>query len=420
MLAAAVVLTVNSGCRGRNREVYPREQARASAPRANLYPMTSPPPGSAQPLQGYAPTRITASYNDGYNGYNNNTYANAGGYNNNAGYNPGYSGQQGGYTNSPVGYNPGGMPGDPFAGTVQNPFTPNGGVCRVEEITAYSNPTVPIKDPPVLVNRVNVTTPYPGYNAGYSNTTASYTTNTATYGGGTPNYIAPTLSATTSYGGSSGFGTAASYGMDGGAYGPYNTSVYGGTSTVGNAPVGSGISYGPVEGTADLVTSPAAIGMGSSYSTGYGMPGTGAGYTTTTTTTRTYSGGAYPRATATIPATYTPAPTQAPVASFGPNEIRLVPAPDVPPGIHPNDAGPSQWFEIIRPGNAAIRIGRVSATCVCVGVRVPKRHIAAGERALVEARIVSRPQVNNLTYGIYVNIAEPVQTVVDADVTISL
>jgi hypothetical protein len=183
----------------------------------------------------------------------------------------------------------------------------------------------------------------------------------------------------------------------------------------------SGIHYGPVEGTADIVSNPGPVGFEppfgpATYNTGYNMPAA----------PRPYQGGAYPAATAPIPATYAvPAPAPAgmagaPVATFGANEIRLVPAPDVPPGFHPNDAGPSQWFEVIRPNNAAIRIGRVSATCVCVGVRVPKRHIAAGERALVEARIVTRPQVNNLTYGIYVNIAEPVQTVVDADVTINL
>ncbi len=98
---------------------------------------------------------------------------------------------------------------------------------------------------------------------------------------------------------------------------------------------------------------------------------------------------------------------------------RLVPALDVPPGNHPNDFAPSQWFEVIRPGNGAVRIGRISATCVCVGARIPKRHYAAGERILIEARTLSKPSVNNVTYGLYVNIVEPVETVVDADVTLS-
>ncbi len=398
---AAAVLAMNFGCRDQNGEVYPREQAQASAPRTNLYPLTSPPPGAAQPLQGYAPTRITASYDDGYaapppaaGGYAAAPASYGGG---TAGYYAGASGQQGGYVASPVGYNPNpaGGPGDPFSGMVQNPFTPNGGVCYVEEITAFSDPNVPIKDPPVLVNQVNVNSPYPGYaTTGYTTTTASFTPPPIAgsgYAGGTPRYIPPRLSAAT----------------------PYGPSGYGGYTGQNQ----TGIHFGPVEGTADIVAVP------SYNAAGFGVPQT----PTAVAATRTYAGGAYPAATGTIPATYAPpAPAAAvsapaaPAMPFAANEIRLVPAPDVPPGIHPNDAGPSQWFEIIRPNNAAIRIGRVSATCVCVGVRVPKRQIAAGERALVEARLVSRPQVREVTYGIYVNIVEPVQTVVDADVTISL
>ncbi|MCC8191382.1 MAG: hypothetical protein LIP77_12240 [Planctomycetes bacterium] len=100
------------------------------------------------------------------------------------------------------------------------------------------------------------------------------------------------------------------------------------------------------------------------------------------------------------------------------NEYRLVPALDVPPGIHPNDAAPSQWYEVLRPGNGPIRIGRVSSTCVCVGVRVPNRHVAAGERALIEARTLSRTPVRNVTYGLYVNIMEPDQLILDADILI--
>lgn len=106
----------------------------------------------------------------------------------------------------------------------------------------------------------------------------------------------------------------------------------------------------------------------------------------------------------------------APAAAGG---LRLVPALDVPSSNRPNDVAPSQWFEIIRPDNGPLRIGRVSSTCVCVSVRVPKRFIAAGERALVEARIVDKPPYNNLTYGMYVNVLEPVQTMLDTDVTIT-
>ncbi|MCL2001249.1 MAG: DUF1573 domain-containing protein [Planctomycetes bacterium] len=98
--------------------------------------------------------------------------------------------------------------------------------------------------------------------------------------------------------------------------------------------------------------------------------------------------------------------------------LQLAPAADIPPGRHPEDAATSQWFEILRPGNVPLRIGRVSATCVCVSVRIPKRQIEAGERALVEVRTLTRPPRNNLTYGIFVNILEPQAIMLDADVTI--
>lgn len=115
-----------------------------------------------------------------------------------------------------------------------------------------------------------------------------------------------------------------------------------------------------------------------------------------------------------------PQPTYQAAGNFAPvaGNYQLVPAPDIPPGNHPNDYGPSQWFEIIRPDNAPIRIGRVSSTCFCVGVRVPNRHIGYGERALIEARTMTKPPARTVTYGIFVNIAEPQTMVLDADVTV--
>lgn len=131
-----------------------------------------------------------------------------------------------------------------------------------------------------------------------------------------------------------------------------------------------------------------------------------------TTQTAVYYPGSSPVVTT---STFTPA---SPSVPFDGAVLRLVPATDIPPGNHPNDALQSQWFEIIRPGNAPIRIGRVSSTCVCVSPRVPNRFVGQGERALIEARIVQRPARNNLTYGIFVNVVEPVTQTVDSDITI--
>lgn len=208
--------------------------------------------------------------------------------------------------------------------------------------------------------------------------------------------------------------------------------------------------YGTVYAAAP-VSAPVTVYESQSYSA---LPG--GGYTQTTTTsfysepaiiapavltepTMTYPAATYgqPVVTETTytvsePLTFTPA-VYNPDAPFGAGTasggfapavpattggLMLVPATDIPPGIHPNDALPSQWFEVVRPGNGPLRIGRVSSTCVCVSVRVPKRHIEQGERALIEARIVSRPPANNLTYGIFVNTVEPVQQTLDSDITI--
>ncbi len=505
LIVALLGLAILLGCGSRN--YYYDDRVASSgpppAPRTNLYPLTSPPPGTAQPVQGYAPTRISATQ----------TY-----YGDNAGISGGYAagGGAGSYRTAPASYNggsggyygggsvgsayggggsygggsygagsyaAGGNYGDPFAGVSGTAFrNSSGAVCRVEDVTRYSNPNVPIGDPPFVENRINIDNS--GANAGYyapsvsggyasGSYTGGYATGTGGYatggylgGGGyttqtagftnppatyaapatygtaaatyapssygastytTANYASgPMLSSVGTYGGGAGATTTTTYGI-GGSYGSgYNsgvidTSVYGGTTVIGGETVQSGTTYGQVEGTADLARPLSAIGA-------------------------TYAGGAFPTVNNVVPAQAggrvgsLPAaavPSRPAVAGRGPaapqgqglsagvmgpmdpKAIRLVPALDVPPGIHPGDAAPSQWFEVVRPGDAALQIGRLSATCTCVGVRIPKRNYAAGERVLIEARTVTKPPRNNLTYGIYVNIVQPVQTVVDADVTLS-
>ncbi|MDR2390964.1 MAG: hypothetical protein LBE84_04700 [Planctomycetota bacterium] len=98
--------------------------------------------------------------------------------------------------------------------------------------------------------------------------------------------------------------------------------------------------------------------------------------------------------------------------------LQLTPAPDIPPENRPGDATPSQWFEVLRPMDTQLRIGRLSTTCVCVRARAPKRLIPPGERALIEVRTVSRPPVNNVAYGLYVQILEPENVTLDTDVVV--
>lgn len=457
LAAAACIVTLGLGCRS---DRYDQAYYYQGSQRTNLYPLTSPPPGSVQPVRGYGPTPVSSTqdyYGQGnYAGYNTGYY----GTTQTAGYNPGYA--TGSYYGT--GY---AVSQDPFppgtvgasGNTVANPFNPAGGYCRVEDVTANMNPTVPIKDPPVTIgNNINLGNTTPGYTASYTTTTAgygvqqpyvsqasytapaatgSYAAGYATGGYGTTTYAAPPrLSATTiSTTGPGIVSGPVPYCGPGVSCPPdprVDTSMYGSGS---NLPAGSQVqtTVGEIVGTADLVgggasygyTGQAAYGT-TSYGASYGAsPMVGAGYTTGTDT---YRGGAYPSAIDTIPATHKTGSESFRNSRMKNNGtrtanaggIRLVPALDVPPNFRSNDAGPSQWFEVIRPGNGPVRIGKISATCVCVGVRIPKRQYAAGERILIEARTLTRPPVNNLTYGIYVNVVEPVKTVVDADVTISL
>lgn len=119
-------------------------------------------------------------------------------------------------------------------------------------------------------------------------------------------------------------------------------------------------------------------------------------------------------------------PVAAPVVAVGGVDgavnaagYQLVPALDIQPGMRPGDAAPSQWFEVVRPDGGPVRLGRIYSTCVCVSPRISTRYINAGERALIECRIVDRPAVNNVTYGLYVQVLEPFSTTLDSDITVS-
>ncbi|MCD7896169.1 MAG: hypothetical protein LUG50_05780 [Planctomycetaceae bacterium] len=509
--AALVGLVVLIGC-GNRAPDYSDQQVATSAPRPNLYPLTAPPPGSAQPLPGYAPTRISAVSNTydplppagtdpyaaqaavrtGVGPYTGGTYTT----NAFAGYEPAAPGVTGGYATAPAVYTPpssgpatatagyapaptggygptsGASYGDPFAGVQSGGFmTPSGGYCTVEEMRAGMDPGVPITDPPVLVNGRPANLPPQNYRpATGSRPSMSLSANTLVPPGGTAqgNLIYGPVEGTADIvrpvPGQVGFGpppslpttsTTVSGGFQ--PYQPYPpmqpvpapagsmsqpgfTSQPGATGQSGfPAQSGSMGQSGPMNQSrplnqpggyqsAPVVTGPAPLASAQTQSSFGSAPA--APLSGPSRYGAAAGGGTYPAllsSAVTIPAASqagsgtmpTPAlvtTTQSPQAS----EYRLVPALDVPPQYHEGDYAPSQWFEVVGPGNTPVQIGRISSTCTCVGVRIPKRHYQAGERILIEARTVAKPARNNLVYGIYVNILEPVRTVVDADVTVSI
>ncbi len=494
--------------------------AAAPAPRANLYPLTSPPPGSVQPLRGYAPTRLPALsepqygpeiYRDGLG--NVELAARNTGALSDAAYSTGSAALPPApdFTDAYAGD---AYAGDPYAGQTAFAAAPAAPLPGADTYPAVQYPDGFVVTQPAVYTAA--ATPPAGYMtaaaaaaasvaAGYdpSDPSSPYycppgaaycpipgsalngapvvATPADTFGLESPaapsslvaTYAAPEY-ATTAYTAAPAYTTvpataATTYAVAPAAYTPPAAQTVAAplpapapaarytpplrlsasarlpaspspSAYERNAP--RGLHFGEAEGTADIVgpvPSPSPI-VRPAYAAPYPAPAYGAPYPA-----RPLSLNAEPEAApapapamAALPAP-APAPARRPMLSSAPGAqpaagepqsavagvaaarggYRLVPAPDVPPGNHPGDFGPSQWFEVVRPGNGPVRVGRLSVTCTCVGARIPKRHYGAGERILVEARMISKPARNNLTYGLYVNILEPVETVVDADVTLT-
>ncbi|MCD7897514.1 MAG: hypothetical protein LUG50_12710 [Planctomycetaceae bacterium] len=75
-----------------------------------------------------------------------------------------------------------------------------------------------------------------------------------------------------------------------------------------------------------------------------------------------------------------------------------------------NDLAPVQLFEIVRPANQAIRIGRLFTSCVCVSLEADADYFPAGKPAILRLRNVkATPQAGQM-YAMYVQITSPVRT----------
>lgn len=361
LFALVTALFAVTGCDGQNQTQATQTETPGGSRGISLYPLSTPPPPPAQPIQSGQVQYSTPA--------------------------PGYVTPYGAmtYQTSPVppAYTATTYP----AASVSAPGYCTPTYCPPPETQSYTPTTLVIPDPPVVIDNVYYpsTTGVTTYGGG-----ASYTS-TTTYSTGT--YAAPAASP---YAGLSTYSATPTYSST------YTASSY----TATTAPQVT--TYPSTTTTTYTTTYPAPGPVTTTY------PAPDPVTTTYTTTTPTYSSPPL------VPTYGSPETVAAMTSPLTPavGGYQLVPAPDIPPRSHPNDAGPSQWFEILRPGNGPIRIGRVSSTCVCVGVRVPNRHIAAGERALIEARTLTRPPARNLTYGIYVNVEEPEKTVLDADVTL--
>ncbi len=89
-----------------------------------------------------------------------------------------------------------------------------------------------------------------------------------------------------------------------------------------------------------------------------------------------------------------------------------------PVGLGPMSAGDlaaPQMFEIVRPGNQAVTIGRIFTSCVCVSLEADKRSFAPGEPAVLRLRNVRPTPPQGQTYAIFVQITSPIRTTLRFD-----
>jgi hypothetical protein len=91
----------------------------------------------------------------------------------------------------------------------------------------------------------------------------------------------------------------------------------------------------------------------------------------------------------------------------------LMPIGTEPEG--PGDLAPPQLFQLIRPNDQAIRLGRLYTSCVCVALETEKTDYAAGEPVVLRLRNIKLSPPAGQMYAIYVQISSPVRTILRAD-----
>lgn len=79
------------------------------------------------------------------------------------------------------------------------------------------------------------------------------------------------------------------------------------------------------------------------------------------------------------------------------------------------DLAPPQMFEIVRPGNQSVTIGRLFTSCTCVTLEADQRSYAPGQPAVLRLRNLRATPPNGQNYAIYVQITSPIRTTLRFD-----
>lgn len=90
----------------------------------------------------------------------------------------------------------------------------------------------------------------------------------------------------------------------------------------------------------------------------------------------------------------------------------IVPAPDAAP-VREGDLSAARTFEIIRPYQQSISVGRLYTSCTCIQLEIEKKNYGYGERALITLRNVQPTKGQD--YPFYVQLNSPIRVVLRHD-----
>ena len=93
----------------------------------------------------------------------------------------------------------------------------------------------------------------------------------------------------------------------------------------------------------------------------------------------------------------------------------IQPVYDVEATRQSTDLSPPQVFEIIRPPDKSVTIGRLFTSCSCIQLETHKRFFKPGERAILQLRNIRPTPASGQVYAIFVQISSPVRATLRFD-----
>ena len=94
---------------------------------------------------------------------------------------------------------------------------------------------------------------------------------------------------------------------------------------------------------------------------------------------------------------------------------RLIPISDIQPTALPSDLSPAQAFEIVRPMDRPVTIGRLFTSCSCIQLEAAKRTFVPGERAILILRNTRPTPASGQVYAVFVQVTSPVRATLRVD-----